>query len=325
MANFSFHIAGLDSPLRADLYLSSQSGFPSRSRLKQLFNDGKFLLNGMLAKPSTRVKNGDTLSGELPAPVPSHLDPEPIPLTILYEDRDLIVIDKPAGLVTHPSPNKLSGTLVNALLFHCRDLSGVGGWIKPGIVHRLDKLTSGVMVAAKNDMAHCHLAAQFKAHTIDRKYLALVHGQMPRPAGKIETMIGRNPAHRLKMTGRLEKGRRAVTHYRVIAQRPGFSLIECKLETGRTHQIRVHLSEANHPVVGDALYGKGRTTPRLDPALASALRHLKRQALHAARLGFVHPRTNQTMTFSSPLPEDFKAVLAALDLLGVVNPETKST
>lgn len=314
MVHFNLQVKNLESPQRLDLFLSAQENFPSRSRLQALLEDGRILLNAKTAKPSARVKNGDTVSGEFPAPSPSRLEPEAIPLSILYEDADLIVVDKPAGLVTHPTPSLFTGTLVNALLYHCQDLSGVGGRIKPGIVHRLDKLTSGVMVAAKNDRAHHGLAAQFKAHTIDRRYLALVHGEMEKLAGRIETVIGRNPAHRLKMTGRVVKGRRAVTNYRVLGRQHGFSLIECRLETGRTHQIRVHLSETNHPVVGDALYGKGRAPAKLTPAQGAALRHLKRQALHAYRLGFVHPRTGETLTFVSPLPPDLRAALAALGL-----------
>jgi 23S rRNA pseudouridine1911/1915/1917 synthase len=318
-----FQIADLLEPVRADQFLADRPDMPSRSRLKRLFDDGLVRVNGRPAKPSVKLKNGDAVEVELPPAAPAELPAEPIPLDIIYQDRDLCVFDKPAGLLTHPTPNCRTGTLVNALLHHCHGLSGIGGQIKPGIVHRLDKLTSGVMVAAKTDAAHHGLAAQFKAHTIDRRYLALVHGEMENLSGRIESLIGRNPTHRLKMTGEAVRGRRAVTRYRVLARGHGFSLLECKLETGRTHQIRVHLSENRHPVVNDQLYGKGRGYPAgLSPPAHAALRHLKRQALHAYRLVFLHPVTGERMAFESPLPPDIGAVARALGLLeGLKLPE----
>ena len=316
MARHSFHISRLDSPLRVDQFLARQPGLPSRSRLKALFREGRITLNGKPAPASARLKIGDAVIADVPDPVAAGLAPEPIPLTVIYEDRELFVFDKPAGLLTHPTPGRVTGTLVNALLYHCRGLSGVGGAIKPGIVHRLDKLTSGVMVAAKTDLAHHGLAAQFKAHTIDRQYLAVVYGEMEKLSGSFETVIGRNPRHRLKMTSRTEKGRRAVTRFRALSRHNGMSLVELTLETGRTHQIRVHLSEHNHPVAGDALYGKGRAVPaRLRPDARSALRRLDRQALHAFRLGFDHPATAERMVFESPLPPDLAVVASCLGLL----------
>lgn len=322
MPRFSFQ-ADNETPIRVDQFLASQTGLPSRSQLKRLFREDMILVNGRAAPASTKVKTGDAIVAQVPDPSASALLAEDIPLTVIYEDSHLIVFDKPAGLLTHPTPGRATGTLVNALLYHCRDLSGVGGTVKPGIVHRLDKLTSGVMVAAKTDLAHHGLAEQFKAHAIDRRYLAVVYGEMENLSGTIETMIGRNPRHRLKMTGHVAKGRRAVTRYRALSRASGMSLLELKLETGRTHQIRVHLSEKHHPVAGDALYGKGRAVPSLlRPEQRSALRRLDRQALHAFRLGFNHPATGEWMAFESPLPKDLKTVAGALNLLsGVKLPE----
>ena len=298
---------------RLDSFLAEKPGFPSRTQLQRLIEEGRVRLNGRIAKAASKVRAGDSIEVELPDPTPDRAAPEDIPLTVLYEDEHLIVLDKPAGMLTHPYPGRMSGTLVNALLFHCRDLAGIGGKIKPGIVHRLDKLTSGVMVAAKSDAAHQGLAKQFKAHTLTRAYLALVHGQVEKERGTIQSLIGRNPRHRLKMTGRVSRGKLAITHFQVKARYPGFTLLECRLETGRTHQIRVHLSEAGHPLLGDPLYGQGRHPPnRLTPTQHSALKHLKRQALHAYLLGFIHPVTGRRLEFSSEPPADFKAVLKAL-------------
>ncbi len=321
-----FYPHDLDSPVRVDQYIARQEGAPSRSALRPLFDQGKVLVNKSAARPSTRVQNGDVISADLPEPKDRAPVAEPIPVPIIFQDQHLVVVEKPSGIITHPTPARNSGTLVNALLHHCGRLSGIGGRIKPGIVHRLDKLTSGVMVAAKTDAAHVELAKQFKEHTIKRMYLALVFGEMEKLEGSIETLITRNLAHRLKMTTRSGQGRRALTHYRVLARAKGFSLIQCQLETGRTHQIRVQLSESNHPVVGDPLYGKGRTvSTRLASHERSAVRHLKRQALHAYYLGFTHPATREWMAFQSPLPEDMGSVLAALDLdSGLDLPATSS-
>ncbi len=317
MQKFEIRAEDLTEPVRVDKFLSDNFTSISRSALKQSFHKGRIKINDFVAKPSVKVQNGDTVSGEVHDPQSATVQPEPISLNVVYEDSDIIVIDKPAGLVTHPSPNRMEGTLVNALLHHCGALSGIGGRLQPGIVHRLDKLTSGVMVAAKTDDAHRGLAGQFKDHSISRKYLALVHGELENLSGRIESAISRNPKHRLKMTGRNQGGRRAGTRYQVLAAADGFSLVELELETGRTHQIRVHLSEMNHPVAGDALYGKGRTLPAsLGPEKRSALRQLKRQALHAYHLGFIHPRKGEHMVFESPLPEDIRAAIKSLQLEG---------
>ena len=239
---------------------------------------------------------------------------EEIPLNVLCEDADLIVIDKPAGLTVHPTPGKMTDTLVNALLYHCKDLSGIGGVIKPGIVHRLDKLTSGVMVAAKTDRAHINLSAQFKVHSIERAYLALVWGIMARESGRIESLIGRHPTHRLKMTGKVSRGRIAITEWHVRKRFKHFTLVEARLFTGRTHQIRVHLTEAGHPLVGDQLYGRGRSiSQKLAPEVRAALEGFQRQALHAYKLGFVHPVSQEKMLFTSPLPEDMRSIIEILE------------
>jgi len=309
----TINAAGLPKSLRVDRFLAQLDYMPSRSRLKELFEEGKILVNGEPVKPSAKIQDGDVITADVPESKPPKIKPEPIPLAVLYEDKELIVIDKPAGMLVHPTPTTTSGTLVNALLHHCESLSAIGGPARRGIVHRLDKLTSGVMAAAKNDRTHHILADLFRAHSMDRRYLAVVYGEMERRSGVIESSIGRNIKHRTKMAGS-SSGRRAVTHYRVLTRSGGLSLVECRLETGRTHQIRVHLSEMNHPVAGDPMYGKGRTVPaKLDPMKKSALRQLKRQALHAFHLGFEHPDKGW-MAFQSPLPPDLTAVIKAFGL-----------
>lgn len=302
------------SPIRLDSWLAQKLEFPSRTRIKNLIEQGRVLLNGKPAKPSAQVKPGDKIEVTIPPAVPARPAPEAIPLKILYEDQDLIVIDKPAGLLTHPVPGKTTGTLVNALLHHCRDLSGIGGELKPGIVHRLDKLTSGVMVSAKTELAHLNLAEQFSRHSIERAYLALVWGKPDQNSGRIESRISRNPGHRLKMTGRRGQGRIAVTEWKVVKRFRHFSLMECRLHTGRTHQIRVHLTEMGFPLVGDALYGKGRNlSEKIAPEIRAAIKDLNRQALHAFRLGFIHPATGKWLRFNSPLPEEISSLLKLLE------------
>ncbi len=316
MAEITVDSKDTPSPIRIDKYLTGRRDGPSRSRVKKLLEQGEVLLNGEPAKPSAKVRGGDTIVFNLPPPSRTELAPEQIDLTVIHEDRDIIVFDKPAGLMTHPTSSTTTGTLVNALLHHCGDLSGIGGEIKPGIVHRLDKLTSGVMVAAKNDKAHAGLAAQFKKHSIERKYLAIAYGETRDLTGTIESLIARDPRKRTQMTTRVTRGRRAVTRYRTLSRSMGFSLIELTLETGRTHQIRVHLSEMNHPVAGDPVYGGGRTPPgKLDQSARAAVLGLKRQALHAYHLGFIHPVSGEEMAFRSPLPPDMETAASALNLL----------
>jgi 23S rRNA pseudouridine1911/1915/1917 synthase len=301
---------------RLDRFLADSLPELTRSQVKKLIDDGRVLLCGSPAKAGEKLKGGEALAVTLPEAVPAEALPEEIPLRILYEDRHLVVIDKPAGMVVHPAPGHQGGTLVNALLHHCRDLAGIGGELRPGIVHRLDKDTSGVMVAAKDDAALGALARQFKAHSINRRYLALVHGLLPADRGTVDKPIGRHATERKKMSGKTRSGRRAVTHWRVLRRfdQERLTLVELTLETGRTHQIRVHFSEMNHPVVGDPVYGSsGRAQALTDPALRQRLLSLHRQALHARVLGFIHPATGTYMEFESPVPEDIQEILDYLE------------
>jgi len=301
---------------RLDQFLADCLPELTRSQLKRLCDEGLVLLDGGPAKAGARLKGGETVAVTVPDPAPSEALPQDIPLAVLYEDRHLIVIDKPAGLVVHPAPGHQEGTLVNALLYHCHDLAGVGGELRPGIVHRLDKDTSGVMVATKDDETHNHLAAQFKRHSITRRYVALVHGIVPRDTGTVESAIGRHPTDRKKMSSQARSGRRAVTHWRVLKRydQDRLTLVELTLETGRTHQIRVHFSEMNLPIVGDPVYGnRGRANAVADPELRRRLQQLARQALHARLLGFIHPATGDYMEFESPLPPELNDIVVCLD------------
>jgi len=299
-------------PTRLDLFLSECLPDLTRSQLKRLIDEERVLLNGTATKAGFRLRGGEELTVCLPPPIPAEAAPEEIPLNVLYEDRHLIVIDKPAGMVVHPAAGHQGGTLVNALLHHCRDLSGIGGELRPGIVHRLDKDTSGVMLATKDDAAHNHLSLQFKAHTIKRRYLALIHGLPREDKGSVDRSIGRHPTQRKKMSSSSRSGRRAVTHWRVLGRydRDRLSLVELTLETGRTHQIRVHFSEMNLPIVGDPVYGSPRSAAALeDPVLRGRVQALGRQALHARLLGFIHPVSNEYMEFESPPPADMQEIL----------------
>jgi 23S rRNA pseudouridine1911/1915/1917 synthase len=290
----------------------------SRSRIKTLLQDGMVSKDGAtITDPSHRVKPGERYRVSLPPAEDAEARPQDIALTVVYEDGDLLVVDKPAGLVVHPGAGRPDSTLVNALLAHCGPgLSGVGGVRRPGIVHRLDKDTSGLIVVAKNDEAHHSLAAQFAGRAIDRAYLALVWGVPAPPAGRVEGNIGRHPQQRKKMTvvgpGH---GKPAATRYRVIRRfGDAVSLVECRLESGRTHQIRVHMAHIGHPLVGDPVYG-GRTSGRarrLDPGTAEAARAFSRQALHARLIGFDHPRTGGRLKFESEPPNDMRDLIRAL-------------
>ncbi len=300
---------------RLDAFLAGLIEEISRNRIKDLILAGEVEIDGRtILEPKHKVKPGSEISLTLPPPVDPMPLPEDIPLDILYEDDALIVINKPVGLVVHPAPGAPDGTLVNALIHHCGDsLSGIGGVKRPGIVHRLDKDTSGVMVAAKTEVAHNHLAAQFADHgrtgPLRRAYLAWVWGHHQSFAGTIDAPLGRDPNNRLKQAVRKE-GREAITHYQSIARYAGdgwdISKLECRLETGRTHQIRVHMAHAGHPIVGDPLYATGFITKanRLPEPLQSTVKGLTRQALHAAELGFEHPSTGEEMLFTAPLPQD---------------------
>ena len=313
---------------RVDSFLAEAIGSLSRSRLKTLIQDGLVSRDGQALKnPSEPVRAGATYSVDRPPPVAAQPTAQAIPLDILYEDEDLIVLDKPAGLVVHPAPGNEDGTLVNALLAHCGDrLPGIGGERRPGIVHRLDKDTSGVMVVAKTEMALAALSATFAARDIDRFYLALCWGTPYPPAGEIEGAIGRDPRDRKRMAVVRSGGKPALTRYRLLrswhvepARLPaggaGVSLLECRLATGRTHQIRVHLAAQGYPIVGDPVYlrripGAARSVPEPE---RGALLDFPRQALHAARLGFAHPRTGQALSFESSPPADMEVLLTYLD------------
>jgi 23S rRNA pseudouridine1911/1915/1917 synthase len=280
--------------MRLDVYLTERVDGISRSYLKRLLEDGQALLNGRTAKAGIKLRAGDVAELSMPEAVELSLEPENIPLDIVYEDEDLAVINKPCGMVVHPAAGNPTGTLVNALLYHMDHLSGINGVIRPGIVHRLDKETSGLLVVAKNDRAHRFLAEQLKDHTLGRTYLAVVYGNFREDEGTVNEPIGRHPIHRKKMAV-VEGGKEAVTHYRVLERYQTAALIECRLETGRTHQIRVHMARLGHPVVGDELYG---------PAKGS-LGIAAGQALHAWQIRFVHPRTGETMELEATPPETF--------------------
>jgi len=297
---------------RLDKALADASGL-SRERVKALLGEGRVLLGGKVAvQASLKLAEGTEFEIRVPAAAPSEAQAQDIPLAIVYEDEYLIVIDKPAGLVVHPAAGNLDGTLVNALLHHCKgQLSGIGGVVRPGIVHRIDKETSGLLVVAKTDKAHEGLAKQFADHSIERAYLAIVSG-LPVPAsGTVRSQIGRSDHDRKKMAVLHEhnkRGKHAVTHYKVLRPLTAASLVECRLETGRTHQVRVHMSSIGHPLLGDPTYG--RAPSRFRPILGQL--HFARQALHAAVLGFIHPVTGAALRFESTLPADMAGLLVEL-------------
>ena len=280
----------------------------SRAQVQRLIEDGRVTIGDVAVTKSTRVRAGDVIDVVVPPPEPLEVIAEPIPLAILFEDPDLVVIDKPAGLVVHPAAGHASGTLVNALLYHCKDLSGIGGVARPGIVHRLDKDTSGVMVAAKSERAHAALTAGFADKSIERTYLAITTPAPPAASGTLRTLYGRHPVHRKKFSSKVTSGKHAVTHWQLVERLHESALVRFRLETGRTHQIRVHASDHGWPLVGDPVYGH---KPR-DERIAKIARALGRQALHAATLAFAHPATGTRLAFESPLPEDMQRALAAL-------------
>lgn len=303
-----------NAKIRVDKWLAACTDL-SRSRVSVLIDQGAVFLNGVcLRDQDKKTAAGEVYRIEIPAPVDAVPQAQPIPLDIVYEDADLLVVNKPAGMVVHPAAGNYDGTLVNALLSHCREsLSGIGGVIRPGIVHRLDKETSGLMVIAKNDEAHKGLSAQFAVHSLERCYLALIWGRLFPAQGVIETQIGRSSVNRKKMAVVKSGGKRAETHYRTISLYAGgaVSLAECSLKTGRTHQVRVHMTALGHPLVGDKTYGKVPGTARHNPALAAVV-NFSRQALHSYKMSFEHPTTHQVMRFEIPLPADMLAVVDAL-------------
>ncbi|MBI2502894.1 MAG: RluA family pseudouridine synthase [Candidatus Latescibacteria bacterium] len=304
-----------EAPQRLDLFLSRRCPDLSRSRLQMLIREGAVRVNGQPSRPSYQIRPADCIALELPAPTELSLDPEAIPLSILFEDGDLLVLDKGPGMTVHPAPGSWQGTLVNALLHHCRDLSGINGVLRPGIVHRLDRDTTGLLVVAKNDTAHRHLAAQLQSRVLERRYSALVWGRPRLPQGRIEAPVGRHPRDRKKMAV-VPGGRAALTHYQVVERFAFLSLLDLRLETGRTHQIRVHLQHLGHPVFGDPVYGGRAPIRGLQPAqrllAGELLKLIARQALHARSLRFAHPRSGEWLEFSAPLPADMEALLAAV-------------
>jgi 23S rRNA pseudouridine1911/1915/1917 synthase len=295
-------VSANEAKLRLDQFLAKRLPEFSRSRLQQLIRGGFVRLNDSTSRPRQIVRGGDKIEFTEPPLEKIETLPEQIPLDILFEDNDLIVINKPAGLVVHPGAGHRKHTLVNALLSHCSMLSGIGGKERPGIVHRLDKETSGCLVVAKNDAAHRGLSRQFADRTVQKIYLALVTGRLRKPAGVIEEKIGRHPVHRQRMSATALRGRAAKTEYRVVRSSEQASLVECWLHTGRTHQIRVHLNHLGHPVLGDKVYA-----PRL-------AKDFPRQMLHAWKLGFRHPRTDEWKNFEAPLPDDFNQAIAGSGL-----------
>ena len=311
--HFSITVTERASGRRLDQFLSETELNLSRSQAKILIETHHIFLNQKPTKPSAHIRGGDIVSGILPEPVPLSLRPESIPLTILYEDSSIIVVDKPSGMVVHPAYGNPSGTLVNALLFHCKDLAGINGILRPGIVHRLDKDTSGAIVVAKDDEACHQLLKQFKNRSVEKVYLAIVYGTFGQEEGLIDSAIGRHPSERKRMSIRTKKGRMAITRWKKVEAFKSCTLLEIFPQTGRTHQIRVHLSSIGHPILGDPLYGrKGRPGALHDPVLKDCVKRMNRQALHAHRLGFHHPRTGERVSFVSPIPQDMKEVLGWL-------------
>lgn len=278
---------------RIDKYLSEACCGLTRSYLQKLLKSQLVEVDGKAVKNSYRVSAGETVELEVPEAVEPEIEAEPIPLDILYEDKDIILINKPKGMVVHPAAGHYSQTLVNGLMYHCRgELSGINGVMRPGIVHRIDMDTTGVLIVCKNDFAHNSIAEQLKVHSITRKYYAIVHGVIGEDEGTVDAPIGRHPVDRKKMSINYKNGKHAVTHYRVLERFKQFTYVECQLETGRTHQIRVHMASLNHPLLGDSVYGPSKCPFKLQG-----------QTLHAGVLGIIHPRTGEYMEFSAPLPE----------------------
>jgi 23S rRNA pseudouridine1911/1915/1917 synthase len=308
--SFSIRVTTKDQGRRIDQFLSQADLNLSRSQVKHLIEQNHILLNQRAAKPGARLKSGDIISGIVPAPQPLSLIPESVSLNVLYEDASIIVIDKPSGMVVHPAPGNPAGTLVNALLYHCKDLSGINGALRPGIVHRLDKETSGAMVVAKDDEAYHQLIKQFKNRSVEKVYLAIAYGTIKQNEGLIDAPIGRHPDQRKKMSIRTTRGRVALTQWKVLERFNSFTFLEIYPKTGRTHQIRVHLSAMGHPLLGDPLYGRKTTVQ--DSKLRECIKRMNRQALHAHQLEFNHPQTGERIRFVAPIPQDMKETLEYL-------------
>lgn len=304
MEKIKFEIEPEMEGVRIDKCIAAWKEDISRSYIQKLMEQGNVTVNGLSVKAKAIPKIGDVVEVLLPEPIGLTIPAEPIPLSILYEDADVILINKPKGMVVHPAAGHYTGTLVNGLLYHCGDtLSGINGILRPGIVHRIDMDTTGVLVVCKNDKAHQSLAEQLKVHSITRKYEAIVHHTLQSETGTVDAPIGRHPTERTKMAVNMKNGKSAVTHYTLLRNlKKGYAHIECQLETGRTHQIRVHMAHIGHPLVGDTVYGSSKNNF-----------HLQGQTLHAKVLGFVHPSTGKYVEFEAPLPDYFTALLEKLD------------
>jgi 23S rRNA pseudouridine1911/1915/1917 synthase len=310
---------------RLDIFLSQSEAAISRSHVKCIIEEGDVLVNSIIPKVGQRLKEGDVIILTQRPPIEATALPQDIPLNIVYEDEAIIVINKPAGLVVHPAPGNADKTLVNALLFHCHDLSGIGGVLRPGIVHRLDKDTSGLIVAAKSDDAHRQLSSQFEKHEVQKKYLALVWGDTKDKQGEIVKPVGRHTVDRKKMSTNTKRGKEAITFWRVIERYGVATLLEVEIKTGRTHQIRVHLSDLRYPIIGDAVYGSAanRIQNIANPDLKAQIKTFDRQALHAAHLSFVHPLTGKRVEFNADMPQDLADLCA--QLRSNVNPVNSTT
>ena len=298
-----FYPTDLESDVRIDRYLAKACPELSRSYIQKLLKSGKVLVNGSLIKSSYVVAADDHIEVDVPEAVEPEIEAEPMDLDILYEDRDIILVNKPKGMVVHPAAGHYSHTLVNGLMYHCKDqLSGINGVMRPGIVHRIDMDTTGVLIVCKNDMAHNSIAAQLKEHSITRRYQAIVHGVLKEDEGTVDAPIGRHQTERKKMCINYNNGRNAITHYQVLRRFEQYTYVECRLETGRTHQIRVHMASIHHPLLGDTVYGPSKCPV---PSLIG-------QTLHAGVLGIIHPRTGVYMEFTAPLPGYFEKLLKTL-------------
>lgn len=298
-----FEVSDQQEGERLDKFLSNIYPDLSRSFFQKLIKNQQVLVNGSLQKASYPVNLLDLVTVEIPDAVPISIEPEDIPLDILYEDDDVLIVNKPKGMVVHPSAGHYSGTLVNAVMYHCKDsLSGIGGEIRPGIVHRIDMDTTGALIVCKNDASHAEIAAQIKEHSVNRIYVGIVCGNIKEEEGTIEGAIGRHPTDRKKMAVNEKNGKPAVTHFKVLERLGNYTYTEFKLETGRTHQIRVHMAKIGHPLLGDPLYGSSHC----------AFKHLQGQTLHARTIGFIHPKTGDYIEFSAPLPEYFEKLLKIL-------------
>lgn len=287
---------------RIDKVITGEVATLSRSFIQKLIKDGQLFVNGASVKANYRVKEGDDILFSIPKAVEPDIEPEKMDLDILYEDESLLIVNKPKDMVVHPAPGHYSGTLVNGILYHCKgNLSGINGILRPGIVHRIDKDTTGALIICKSDIAHNFIAGQLKEHSITRKYFAIVHGVIKEEEGTIEGAIGRDPLDRKKMCINEKNGKHAVTHFKVLKRFSEYTYVSCQLETGRTHQIRVHMTSIGHPLLGDEIYGKRATKFKLQG-----------QTLHAGVIGFIHPKTKEYMEFLAPLPEYFEHLLKIL-------------